>query len=224
MSRACRILQRGQILCVLMPWQGFCLCKQGFENNIVSVKMTQPLSPRQLKSPVLSFTRNANNGLVALCFFVFCFLIQHERNNITGKKVRKILNYRNVIPRTFWWGRDKCSITLELDYHNDSTSHRSLLSALLYTYTFTKQHEHCDWLFLDNVPLINFKCSYSCCPLRVFCWIKTARIDFRYVLSQFFLELEVVNWNHWINNIEVNLFMKLESFGRFLSNDNKWVM
>ena len=34
------------------------------------------------------------------------------------------------------------------------TSHRSLLSVMLYTYTFTKQHEHCDWLFLGHVPLM----------------------------------------------------------------------
>ena len=43
--RSCRILQRGQILCVLMPWQEFCLCKQGFENNIVSVQNNSTALP-----------------------------------------------------------------------------------------------------------------------------------------------------------------------------------
>ena len=70
-------------------------------------------------------------------------------------------------------------------------------SVMLYTYMFTKQHEHCDWLFLGNVPLINFKSSYSCCPLRVFCKIKTAKIDFTYVLSQK-LWIGIIEWKQTI--------------------------
>ena len=45
---------------------------------------------------------------------------------------------------------------------------------LLYSYTFTQQNEHCDWLILGHVPLIKFKCIptgiqlRSCCPHAVF--------------------------------------------------------
>ena len=45
---------------------------------------------------------------------------------------------------------------------------------LLYSYTFTQQNEHCDWLILGHVPLIKFKCIptgiqlRSCCPHEVF--------------------------------------------------------
>ena len=28
----------------------------------------------------------------------------------------------------------------------------------LYTETFTQQNEHCDWLILGRIPLIEFKC------------------------------------------------------------------
>ena len=49
--------------------------------------------------------------------------------------------------------------------------------SLLYSWTFTQQSEHCDWLILGHVSLIKFKCiptriqSRSCCPHVEFCYM-----------------------------------------------------
>ena len=46
----------------------------------------------------------------------------------------------------------------------------SYITILLYSKTFTRQNELCDWLILGHVPLIKFKCIptgiqfRSCCP------------------------------------------------------------
>ena len=47
----------------------------------------------------------------------------------------------------------------------------------MYRETFTQQNEHCDWLILDHMPPIKFKCIpvgiqlLSCCPHAVFIYI-----------------------------------------------------